>query len=77
MNSKRSMAACPAKRPWLGWLWPHHGMVIELLLGDIAAEAAGDILRNKGHRRVWDLLEAHAPSAEDIAAQLLAHRKID
>jgi hypothetical protein len=52
-----------------------HGRVIELL-GDMA-EAEGDVLRDNGHQRAWDLLKAHAPSVEDIAAQLLAHRKID
>ncbi len=32
---------------------------------------------DKGHQRAWELLEAHKSSVEDIAAQLLAHRKID
>jgi ATP-dependent Zn protease len=52
-----------------------HGMVVELL--DYIAEAEGDILRDKGHQRAWDLLEAYASSVVDIAAQLLAQRKID
>ena len=52
-----------------------HGRVIELL--DEIDETTGDELRDKGHQRAWDLLKAHARSVEDIAAQLLAHRKID
>jgi ATP-dependent Zn protease len=52
-----------------------HGKVIELLY-DIA-EAESDVLRGKGHQRAWDLLNDHADSVEDIAAQLLAQRKID
>jgi ATP-dependent Zn protease len=52
-----------------------HGKVIELLY-DIA-EAESDVLRDKGHQRAWDLLGVHASSVEDIAAQLLAQRKID
>ncbi len=40
-------------------------------------EAKGDALRDKGHQRAWDLLGAHASSVENIAAQLLAQRKID
>ena len=52
-----------------------HGMVIGLL-ADIN-EAEGDILREKGHQRAWDLLKTHASCVDDIAAQLLAQRKID
>ncbi|MET4086675.1 hypothetical protein [Bradyrhizobium sp. S3.5.5] len=52
-----------------------HGRVIELL--DEIDEAAADELRDKGHQRAWDLLKAHTASVEDIASQLLAHRKID
>ena len=40
-------------------------------------EADGDVLRDEGHQRAWDLLKAHASSVEDIAAQLLAQHKID
>jgi hypothetical protein len=46
------------------------------LIVDIA-EAEGDVLREKGHQRAWDLLKAHASSVEEIAAQLIADRKID
>jgi hypothetical protein len=52
-----------------------HGQVIELLY-DID-EATGDELRDKGHQRAWDLLKAHVRNVEDIAAQLLAQRKLD
>jgi ATP-dependent Zn protease len=52
-----------------------HGRVIGLL-GDID-EAEGDVLRDAGHERAWDLLGTHASSVEDIAAQLIAQRKID
>jgi len=52
-----------------------HGKVIELLY-DID-EAEGDVLRDAGHERAWDLLKAHTRSVEDIAARLLAERKID
>ena len=40
-------------------------------------EADGDVLRDEGHQRAWDLLKAHASSVEDIATQLLAQHKID
>jgi hypothetical protein len=46
------------------------------LLKDVA-EADSDVLRQKGHQRAWDLLKVHRSSVEDIAAKLLAHRKID
>lgn len=52
-----------------------HGKVIELL-GEIV-EAEGDVLRDKGHQRAWDLLSEHADSVELIAARLVAERKID
>jgi hypothetical protein len=52
-----------------------HGMVIELL--EDRDEAESDVLRIKGYQRAWELLEVHALSVEDIAAQLLAKRKID
>jgi hypothetical protein len=52
-----------------------HILVVELLKG--IDEATADALRDKGHQRAWDLLEAHAASVEDIARQLLARRKID
>ena len=52
-----------------------HGRVIELL--DEIDETTGDELRGKGYQRASDLLKAHAASVEDIAAQLLAHCKID
>lgn len=52
-----------------------HGQVVTLL-SDID-EAEGDALRGRGHQRAWDLLKLHAKSVEDIAAQLLAHHKID
>ena len=42
-----------------------HGRVIELIK-DIE-EAEGDVLRDNGHQRAWDLLKAHASSVEDIA----------
>ncbi|MGV7216046.1 hypothetical protein [Bradyrhizobium sp. UFLA05-112] len=55
-----------------------HRMVLELLeeLEETDETTAYD-LRQNGHRRAWDLLEAHASSVEDIAAELLAQRKID
>jgi ATP-dependent Zn protease len=53
-----------------------HGLVMTLLT-DIDDEAEADALRDQGHQRAWDLLKVHADSVEDIAAQLLAHRKID
>jgi hypothetical protein len=40
-------------------------------------EAAQDELEERGYERARHLLKAHAASIEDIAAQLLAHRKID
>jgi hypothetical protein len=40
-------------------------------------KAESDAARNKGHERSWKLLKAHVPSVEHIAAELLAHRKID
>ena len=40
-------------------------------------EAEGDDLREKGDQRAWGLLKDHASSVEEIAAQLLAQRKID
>jgi hypothetical protein len=52
-----------------------HGKVIELIM-DID-ETEGDVLRDRGHQRAWDLLKVHASSVKDIAAQLLAERKID
>jgi hypothetical protein len=52
-----------------------HALIMNLL-ADVA-EAEGDVLRDNGHQRAWDLLKVHAHSVEDIAAQLLAHRKID
>jgi hypothetical protein len=52
-----------------------HGMAIELL--EDRDEAESDVLRIKGYQRAWELLEVHALSVEDIAAQLLAKRKID
>ena len=52
-----------------------HGKVIELIQ-DID-EADGDVMRGNGHQRAWDLLKAHASRVEDIAAQLLAARRID
>jgi ATP-dependent Zn protease len=51
-------------------------VMVRKLVSDIP-ETEGDILRDKGHQRAWDLLKAHARSVEDIAAQLLAQRKID
>jgi hypothetical protein len=52
-----------------------HNCVRKLVLN--IAEAEGDVLRDKGHQRAWDLLGDHVRSVEDIAAQLLAQRKID
>lgn len=46
------------------------------LIFDIA-EPEGDVLRDKGHERAWDLLKVHDGSVHDIAARLLAERKID
>ena len=40
-------------------------------------EAEGDVLRENGHQRAWDLLEDHARAVDDIAARLIAERKID
>jgi ATP-dependent Zn protease len=50
-------------------------MVVDLL--EDIAEAESDALRKTGHQRAWDLLGAHSSSVEDIAAQLLAERKIN
>ncbi len=52
-----------------------HGRVMGLLR-DIA-EAEGDVLRDAGHQRAWDLLTNCAGRVEDIAARLIAERKID
>jgi len=46
------------------------------LLYDID-EASADELRDKGVQRALDLLKVHVNSVEDIAARLLAERKID
>ncbi len=51
------------------------GRVLELLYD--FDEATANELDDKGYQRAWDLLKAHATSVEDIAAQLLAQRKID
>lgn len=52
-----------------------HVMVMKLVSS--IPEAEGDVLREQGHQRAWDLLKANAESVHDIARQLLADRKID
>lgn len=49
---------------------------IEELISDMD-EAEGEVLQDDGEQRACDLLKAHADSVHDIAAQLLAHRKIN
>jgi ATP-dependent Zn protease len=55
-----------------------HRMVVELLEEmEETDEAMAYDLRQEGHQLAEDLLKIHASSVEDIAAKLLAQRKID